>query len=381
MKKIITGLSISMLSIFSFALVTPVHAATDWDVTGAYVADFVLGGIFPHDMFLTQDSLGNVTGNGGYPVGGPYAYSWHITSGTVTDDAINLTIVYDTGSVGTTMHMSGTIAPNGSMSGDWDDNYGGERHGTWSTTAGHANGDSDEDGVPSDSDLCPGTNEDVGTWSEGLGTNRWELHANNQWYQNKPAKQGGLKSGVYDISDTYGCSGQQILEMLNETYGSVMNGHLKYGLSSGVLKEFILDLSDGVMDGKYYLETVAVPANATAPVSSVATLLSGHNYAFKASGTANAGDGIQFDADYSYRTLSSVTWTDSVSTYEAYGPTLLDLEVNGGFVDWDDDAVYNVDHTYWYETAGTNAPATFQVYDVYYPNNTGVLTVDIYAVI
>ena len=53
--------------------------------------------------------------------------------------------------------------------------------------------------------------------------------------------------------------------------------------------------------------------------------------------------------------------------------------VDAGFVNWDDDATYNADHVYWYEMTGTGVPVSFQVYDVYYPNNTGNLTVDIYA--
>lgn len=120
----------------ALAAVTPT-----WDVTGTYVSTFLLNGsptTYPHDMFLVQDSSGNVTGNGGYPVGGPYQYSWHITSGTVAGDQINLTIAYDTGAVGTTMHMSGTIHADGTMSGIWDDNFGGTRNGTWSTTSGAA---------------------------------------------------------------------------------------------------------------------------------------------------------------------------------------------------------------------------------------------------
>jgi hypothetical protein len=53
-----------------------------------------------------------VTCNGGYPAGGPFTYSWHVTSGTVTGNNINLNIVYDTGATGTLMTMTGTIAAN-----------------------------------------------------------------------------------------------------------------------------------------------------------------------------------------------------------------------------------------------------------------------------
>jgi hypothetical protein len=215
------------------------------------------------------------------------------------------------------------------------------------------------------------------TWGVSWGTNRWQVQSDG-WYQNKPSGKGTFAPvKVYPISYTYGCNGHQILKMLNDKFGSVMNGHLKYGLSSSVLEDFHRDLADGVLDGKYYLETVTVPASGT--VVSSGTLLSGHNYVLKASGTAFAcnepGCVIKFDASYS--TSDNSTWVDGVAPpYDLYGPTLLDLQVNGLSVNW---GAFNPSHSYSYEFAGLGAPASFQVYDVYYPNNTGNLTVDIYA--
>ena len=240
----------------------------------------------------------------------------------------------------------------------------------------------DDDGVLGDADLCPATTSDVGTWSEDIGTNRWELGDDNRWYQNK---KGGLQSGVYDISNTYGCSGQQILDLVSALTGEDMEGHYKYGLSNSVLANFIEDGKDGVIDGinsDNSLETVTVPANDVDGVLSLMNLASGQDYAFKASGTAFAcselGCTIEFDAEYS--TSDASTWVDGVAPpYDSYGLNLLDLMVDAGFVNWDDDATYNADHVYWYEMTGTGVPVSFQVYDVYYPNNTGNLTVDIYA--
>src|SRR3989344_14659 len=240
----------------------------------------------------------------------------------------------------------------------------------------------DDDGVLGDADLCPATTSDVGTWSEDIGTNRWELGGDNRWYQNK---KGGLQSGAYDISNTYGCSGQQILDLVSALTGEDMEGHYKYGLSNSVLANFIEDGKDGVIDGinsDNSLETVTVPANDVDGVLSLMNLASGQDYAFKASGTAFAcselGCTIEFDAEYS--TSDASTWVDGVAPpYDSYGLNLLDLMVDAGFVNWDDDATYNADHVYWYEMTGTGVPVSFQVYDVYYPNNTGNLTVDIYA--
>ena len=123
-------------------------------------------------------------------------------------------------------------------------------------------------------------------------------------------------------------------------------------------------------------DTVTVPATATTPVTSI-TFANGEHYKLVASGTANAGDGIQFDAKYSYRTPTSTEWTDAVSTYESYGANLLDLYVNGNNVDW---GAYNPAHTYTIYLDGTGTPANFgfQTYDVYYPNNVGSLTVQVY---
>lgn len=118
-------------------------ATPNWDTTGTYVAVFTLGGDWAHDMSLTQDGLGNLTGGGGYPAGGPHTYEWLLTSGSVSGDTISFTANYTMGADAltppTTMHVTGTIAPDGSMSGTWTDDYqGGSRAGTWHTSSGTA---------------------------------------------------------------------------------------------------------------------------------------------------------------------------------------------------------------------------------------------------
>lgn len=127
-----------------------------------------------------------------------------------------------------------------------------------------------------------------------------------------------------------------------------------------------------------YIETVDVFALNTPIATSITTFDSGTLYKIVASGTAFAGDTIDFDAKYSITNrITGDTWTDCVSGYEGYGPTLLDLMVNGGAVDW---GAYNSDHIYEYILTGTGTPANFQfqIYDIYPPNNYGSLTVDIY---
>ncbi len=225
--------------------------------------------------------------------------------------------------------------------------------------------DDDNDGIADYEDKCLGTTpDDFPQWNKSKGRYMWSGEA---WVSSGK----GDKNFNPDLAYTYGCSGEQILAILEEATGLSFDGHYKFGVSKSILEEF--------HNGRYYIETVIVPANSETTVSSAISLVSGKNYVFKASGTANAGDGIDFDVDYSFRIPTSITWTDAVSTYEYLGDTLLDLMVNSGFVNWDNDAVYNPTHTYEYTFVGAGAPATFQVYDVYYPNNTGSLTVNIYA--
>ena len=114
-----------------------------WNMAGSYVASFnYLGTEYPHDMVLTQDVLGNLSGHGGSPVGAN-VYTWVITSGTVSGNAVdflaNYTATADAVTPQTVMHVVATIAPNGTMTGTWSDNYqGGARTGTLMTTTGAA---------------------------------------------------------------------------------------------------------------------------------------------------------------------------------------------------------------------------------------------------
>jgi hypothetical protein len=121
------------------------HASGTYDghnVTGSYVVAFELGGTYNHDLSLTVNN-GQVTGAGSYPAGSAiHQYEWVVDSGTVTGNTITLTAHYTLGADAVTpltvMHMTGTINPDGSMSGTWTDDYqGGSRAGTWSTTSGN----------------------------------------------------------------------------------------------------------------------------------------------------------------------------------------------------------------------------------------------------
>jgi hypothetical protein len=143
--KLITARVLSFALLFASAGgALPALAATpNWNTSGAYVVAFnYLGSDYAHDMTLTQDGAGALTGSGGSP-SGAQTYTWVITSGSVSGDTItfsaNYTATADAVTPQTTMQVTGTIAPNGSMSGTWTDNYqGGARAGTWTSTSGTA---------------------------------------------------------------------------------------------------------------------------------------------------------------------------------------------------------------------------------------------------
>jgi hypothetical protein len=120
--------------------VTPTggNSTKKWNLTGKYVIKHEWQNVFyPHDCELT----GNNSGKGGHPAGGPYDFTWHIAGSVppVPGQDFHWVIVYDTGAVGTTMHMVGTVQPDGTLKGTWWDDYQGQRRdGSWSTTSGKA---------------------------------------------------------------------------------------------------------------------------------------------------------------------------------------------------------------------------------------------------
>lgn len=227
--------------------------------------------------------------------------------------------------------------------------------------------DADNDGVLNSEDKCPNTVADAFS-NYGESSNRWMWDGDSWVKSGKPGTQGTFNP---DLAYTYGCSGTQILNAMVVATGLDFDGHYKFGVSKSILEDW--------NRGTYYIgptfvETIVVPADSTVAVSSSSTLESGKDYFLKAYGTANAGDGIEFDAQYSYRTPTSTEWTDAVSTYESYGTGLLDLYVGGADVDW---GAYNIGHTYQISYAGTGSVLSLLINDAYYPNNDGSLSVDI----
>jgi hypothetical protein len=119
--------------------------------------------------------------------------------------------------------------------------------------------------------------------------------------------------------------------------------------------------------------------SATPVVSVPAT--AGYPYAITVSGTYFAGGkglfDIQADAEYSqdwYQRMNLLPWTDSVRGYEGYGEGLLELKVDGAFVEW---GAFASGHSYSIEHMATGPQIEFQIYDIYAQNNTGGLCVDV----
>jgi hypothetical protein len=108
------------------------------DIRGSTTLSFVQDGqpgVATHDVTFTQPTVFGIAGSGGFPAGGPHTSTWHISSGGffLGGADLDLTLVYDTGAVATTVQLAGTLAADGSMSGTWSDNAG--HTGTWTTPA------------------------------------------------------------------------------------------------------------------------------------------------------------------------------------------------------------------------------------------------------
>jgi len=233
--------------------------------------------------------------------------------------------------------------------------------------------DDDEDGISNDEDFCPNTKSDYTDFLSEYGVHRWYWNE-NMWNQ-QPNSKGKGNHEPFDDNYTYGCSCKQILDLLKgEGYGE-FGGHYKFGCSTSILQDFHQYVADGDIDGLYWIERVTVPATKTTDTLSSNILQSEKDYLLRASGTADANDGITFDARYSFRIPTSLTWTDLVSTYEGYGPTLLDLLYNDT-TPWGD---YDASHVYDAYVVGDGSEARFRIHDIYYPNNSGNLYVDIYG--
>jgi len=116
-KGILIGITTAMILIMSFAVSA---AAPNWDITGTWAMDFVLGGDYFHTMTVTLGDFNTFTGafSGTGFYNPDHSYTWDIT-GTVSGDDITFHILYTGTNAGYAVDATGTIASDGlSMGGD-----------------------------------------------------------------------------------------------------------------------------------------------------------------------------------------------------------------------------------------------------------------------
>ena len=135
-KNVIGKTMIMALFILPLAAALPVGAAAppNWNVVGTY--QWLVAGTYAHDLVITtQNPDGTFSGTGGYPAGSsPYTapdQTTEVITGQVIGDTITLTTTYNGPyNPGYTVTATGTIAPDGSMSGTSPFE--------WHTTSGNA---------------------------------------------------------------------------------------------------------------------------------------------------------------------------------------------------------------------------------------------------
>jgi hypothetical protein len=125
-------------------------------------------------------------------------------------------------------------------------------------------------------------------------------------------------------------------------------------------------------------------APATGAIITTPALVATRDYFLEVSGTYFAGGtavfDIEADAEYSQDAIQragALPWTDDVNNYAAYGESLLELLVDGAPVEW---GAFNAGHRYTLDVTPSGIPLDISanLYDVFYPNNTGGLCVALY---
>ena len=160
MKSKIMTITIALALVLTlvFAVAGPVSASPSWNVSGNWVFNFLEGATVVSTYNVTLAQTGTaLTGTGEYPTSGPIVYGWTIT-GAVTN-GIDFTATYTTtptlGYPGP-VTLSGTIAPDGTMSGNWSQ-ASPAGSGTWQTTSGQATQIANNGGAPITGDIVAPT--------------------------------------------------------------------------------------------------------------------------------------------------------------------------------------------------------------------------------
>jgi len=179
--------------------------------------------------------------------------------------------------------------------------------------------------------------------------------------------------GPEDISDTW-----IIYFEVPAIFGNVAQDHIGSVIDEN--GEYGCDISIGATEA-FVIDTVVVPSDGSV-VNSNVTLENGKQYLFEAIGTyrfVNWGDYGIADAEYAYRNDSyslpvpSDGWTLGEDSYPSV--VGLDVQVDGNNVYWGD---YSTEHVYAIPHTGADSAIGFSIYDSYYGDNSGSITIKIY---
>jgi hypothetical protein len=126
------------------------------------------------------------------------------------------------------------------------------------------------------------------------------------------------------------------------------------------------------------VEDVTVLANDADGVNTVSNLSAGTSYVAFASGTWNNNRSPLNIVDAEYSTED--TWVTQMDGFTGYGEDILELQINTtGFNSASNWGPYSDSHVYAQSfIQDTTSPAKFHIYDTYYGDNTGELSVTVY---
>jgi len=231
--------------------------------------------------------------------------------------------------------------------------------------------------------------------TEGLGVNRHAVISGKGWSKDyfttlssknvKGVTTFYQAQSIFSLDDTNGCSCSQILTQLNkynpEIYGN-MEGHWKFGCSKGVMEEF----TRLVVPEPIPVDTVTVLANDVDGMNSAVSFTTGDKLFIKSRGMYYWTTGWAADTEWQNRATAGpwgpVGWISGNLTPAPWTHGL-DLIINGIGYDWigsylgpADTNEYTLDYTV--PASGT---LNFKILDDNYGDNSGSLTVNIYAII
>jgi hypothetical protein len=348
---------VMVLALLSGVVVAEDPALPNWNIEGTWISTNTLssGVTYRYMIVNEQDCNGNISGVLGLSdENGVIGEQTGIIEGWVRGNDVNIKYTRPQLTTGYESYRTGTIASDGtSMGGRLWDTSGNE--GTWVAT-----------GVASRIEYYKAAPAVAAKLLQDAGTgHRYDT--------------GEVDSRGRAIFSNYIA---EVAHEMNKTPGTDFQGVPKSSVGEYECKiaAFLNSLRAGVTCTPQYetMETVTVYANNPAATLSDMVLESGVSYRLKATGVAEAGDTINFDASYSLTNrIVGDTWTNTVSGYTSYGEALLGLHVDGVFPDWGE---YNENHTYYLNYLGTGGKVALWIYDIYYPNNSSSLTVEIQKV-